>query len=251
MSGPQKFRHPQKVTFLRNNSDLSCIPHNIVKMFSLFSVSGNEAVDQERRRNTEAEMDMQPKTGAKGLRGVKTKSYQKTGCIRSQKSKNTLQQWLVKPSKKASTGETCDASEDPNTSNACDFQSTSDQSMDYQKSAISDSDEDTQVMTQELDEYCSREQQEMESNPVSSGASAMQNAKITDFFTGNTSASSPVKLSRPQKEDVDMETNQDSDKTNVKWLGTSISELKRRPECGGPLPRLKNIPGMHTVMIRV
>ncbi|KAG8008636.1 Poly(ADP-ribose) glycohydrolase, partial [Nibea albiflora] len=37
---------------------------------------------------------------------------------------------------------------------------------------------------------------------------------------------------------------------DVKWLGTPISELKRMPECGRPLPPLKDVPGQHTVMIR-
>lgn len=149
----------------------------------------------------------------------------------------------------------CDTEEDPDTSGAC-FQSTSDQSIDYQKCALSDSDEDTQPLTpQDLDEYspvvkCCKEQ-DMEANPISPGASAMQNTKITDFFSGSTSRSLPVKRSRAEEEDAGMETNQDIDKTNVKWMGTPISELKRLPECGGPLPPLKDVPGMHTVMIRV
>lgn len=202
-------------------------------------------------------MDRPPKTEAKGLRGVKTKASQRTGSTQRQKFKNsTIQQWLVKPSKKSNTGEMCNAPEDPNTSNAWDFQSTSDQSMDYQKSALSDSEEDTQPLTpQDLDECspvvkCSN-QQEMEADPTTPGSSAMRNAKITHCFSGSTSRSLPVKQSRPENDDSDMETSEDTDKTDVKWLGTPISELKRLPECGGPLPPLKNITGLHTVMIRV
>lgn len=203
-------------------------------------------------------MDMPPKTEAKGLRGVKTKASQRTGSSQRQKFKNyTIQQWLVKPSRKANTGEMCDTPEDPNTSNAWDFQSTSDQSMDYQKSALSDSDEDTQPLTpQDLDEYsplvkCSQKHQEMEADPTTPGSSAMKNAKITQYFSGSTSRRLPVKQSRPENDDSDMETSEDIDQTDVKWLGTPISELKRLPGCGGPLPPLKNITGLHTVMIRV
>lgn len=200
-------------------------------------------------------MDMQPKTGEKGLRGVKTKGFQRIGCTQRQKFKNTLQQWLVKPSKKANTGEMSDTSEDPNMANACGFYGTSDESTNYQKSALSDSEEETQPLTpQDLEECslvkCSKEQQEVEANPTRPGATAMQNAKITDFFSGSTSGNLPVKRSR-QNKDADMETNQDINKTNVKWLGAPISELRRLPECSGPLPPLKDIPGTHTVMIRV
>lgn len=200
-------------------------------------------------------MDMQSKTGEKGLRGVKTKTYQRTGCTQRHKIKNTLQQWLVTPSKKINTVGMSDTPEDPNMANDVSFQGTSDQSMDYQKSALSDSEEETQPLTPEdLDEWspvkCSKEQQEVEANPTRSGPFAMQNTKITDFFSGSTSRNSAVKRSR-QNKDADMETNQDIDRTNVKWLGAPISELRRLPECSGPLPPLKDIPGTHTVMIRV
>lgn len=167
-------------------------------------------------------MDMQPKTEAKGLRGVKTKTHQRTDCTQKQ---------------------------------TCDRQSTSDKFTDYQKSALSDSDEETQPLTpQDLDECspvakCSKEQ-DREASPISPGASAKKTTKITDFFPGSTSRRLPVKRSRAEKEHTDMETNQD-DQANVKWMGTPINELKRLPDCSGPLPPLKDIPGMHTVMIRV
>lgn len=196
-------------------------------------------------------MDAQPKTGEKGLRGVKTKTYQRTGCTQKQKFKNTLQQWLVRPSKKPNTGGMSDTQEDPSMANACGFQGTSDQSM--EKPALSDSEEETQPLTPQDERSlvkCSMERQDVEADPTRSGASAKQNAKITDFFSGSTSGNVPVKRSR-QKEDTDMETDQDSDRTNVKWLGAPISELRRLPECSGPLPPLKHIPGTHTVMIRV
>lgn len=200
-------------------------------------------------------MDMQPKTGGKGLRGVKTKTYQRTGHTERQNLRTTMQQWLVKPAEKPNPSVMSDTPGDPNMANDRGFQGTSDQFMDYQKSALSDSEEETQPLTpQDLDECsivkCSKKQQEVEANPTTSGASALQNAKITDFFSGSTSGHLPVKRSR-QNKDADKETNQDKHKTNVKWLGTPISELRRLPECRGPLPPLKDIPGTHTVMIRV
>lgn len=224
-------------------------------MSSWFQCKENDTIDQDRRQNTETEMDMQPKTEAKGLRGVKTKTHQRTDCTQKQKFRNTLQQWLVKPSKKTNRGEMCDTQEDPDTPDACDRQSTSDKFTDYQKSALSDSDEETQPLTpQDLDECspmakCSKEQ-DREASPISPGASAKKTTKITDFFPGSTSRRLPVKRSRAEKEHTDMETNQD-DQANVKWMGTPINELKRLPDCSGPLPPLKDIPGMHTVMIRV
>ncbi|XP_056895215.1 poly(ADP-ribose) glycohydrolase [Takifugu flavidus] len=224
------------------------------KVSSWFQRKGNDTIDQDRRQNTETEMDMQPKTEAKGLRGVKTKTHQRTDCTQKQKFRNPLQPWLVKPSRKTNGGEMRDTQEDPDMPDACDLQSTSDQFMDYQKSALSDSDEETQPLTpQDLDECspvakCSKEQ-DREANPISSGASAKKTTKITDFFPGSTSRSLPVKRRRAEKENTDMETNQDG-QANVKWMGTPINELKRLPECGGPLPPLKDIPGMHTVMIR-
>ncbi|XP_029311913.1 poly(ADP-ribose) glycohydrolase isoform X2 [Cottoperca gobio] len=100
------------------------------------------------------------------------------------------------------------------------FQSTSAQVLactNAEKPDISDSDEETQPLTpQDLDE----------DNPVSPA--------FEDFAENKP----------PEKQDAD------KDKSNVKWLGTPINELKRMPECGGPLPPLRDVPGQHTVMIR-
>lgn len=239
---------------------ISPLGKNIFTLISVSSVSSrfqckeNDTIDQDRRQNTDTKMDMQPKTEGKGLRGVKTKTHQRTDCTQKQKFRNTLQQWLGKPSKKTNRGEMRNTQEDPDT-DACDLQSTSDQFTNYQESALSDSDEDTQPLTpQDLDECspvakCSKEQ-DRKANPISPGASAKKTTKITDFFPGSTSRNLPVKRSRAEKEHTDMETNQD-DQANVKWMGTPINELKRLPDCGGRLPPLKDIPGMHTVMIRV
>uniref|UniRef100_A0A6Q2ZIS9 poly(ADP-ribose) glycohydrolase n=1 Tax=Esox lucius TaxID=8010 RepID=A0A6Q2ZIS9_ESOLU len=38
--------------------------------------------------------------------------------------------------------------------------------------------------------------------------------------------------------------------SDARWLGSPMSELKRMPQCGGPLPPLKDLPDQHTVLIR-
>ncbi|KAM6897284.1 poly(ADP-ribose) glycohydrolase [Xenentodon cancila] len=80
--------------------------------------------------------------------------------------------------------------------------------------------------------------------------SAKQRVKITDFFSGASSLSLPVRKGRPDKSPEKQDADIEKASTNVTWLGTPITELKRMPECGAPLPPLKDIPGKHTVMIR-
>lgn len=239
----------------------------------------NDTVDQERRQNnTDTKMDIWPKTGADRLRGVKTKGcHQRIGPRPQQKFRSTLERWLVKPQK--STAEVCQTQEDVEMAHDSAFQSTSAQVQDRQnaeKPAVSDSDEETQPLTpQDLDEYnpvspASKdpagsgltqppshnydglEKEEMETD--SSESSVKHNAKITDFFAGTSSPGVPVRRGRPNKSpdkpDADKEATSAVVKPDVKWLGTPISELKRMPECGGPLPPLKDVPGQHTVMIR-
>lgn len=224
--------------------------------------TGDETVSQERRRNnTATKMDIQPKTGTDGLRGVKAKVYhQRIGPKQKQKFRNTLERWLLKPSKNPSTAEVCQTQEDEEMADDSDFQSTSAQSLDCRNPIVPDSDEETQPLTpQDLDECipvspASKEKQDMESSPVGSAESVKHHTKITDFFPGASSPGLPVRRGRPDKfsknEDADKETTSDVIKPEVKWLGTPISELKRMPGCLH-LPALKNVPGLHTVMIRV
>lgn len=223
--------------------------------------TGNETVDQERRRNNATtKMDIQPKTGTDGLRGVKAKIYhQRIGPKQKQKFRNTLERWLVKPSEKASTAEVCQTQEDEEMIDDSDFQSTSAQSLDCQNPVVPDSDEETQPLTpQDLDEclpvsLASKGKQDMEPSP-SSAESVKHHTKITDFFLGTSFPGLPVRRGRPDKnsrgEDADKETASAVIKPDVKWLGTPISELKRIPGCFHP-PALKDVPGLHTVMIRV
>ncbi|XP_035517759.1 poly(ADP-ribose) glycohydrolase-like isoform X2 [Morone saxatilis] len=250
----------------------------------------NETVGQERRtNNTETKMNIQPKTGDV-LRGVKTKGYrQRIGPKQQHKFRNTLERWLVKPSKNPNAAEVCQTQEDVQMADDGDFQSTSAQSLhcqDAEKPALSDSDEETQPMTpQALDEdnpaspaskdsagsglmqtlhnnYDGLEKQEMETCSASTEESVKHNTKITDFFSGTSSSGTsssgasssglPVKRGRPDKFPGKQAADNESSaaQPDVKWLGTPINELKRMPECGGPLPPLKNVPGQHTVTIR-
>ncbi|KAL7372068.1 hypothetical protein ABVT39_009539 [Epinephelus coioides] len=254
-------------------------PPSSSQVSSLCIQSRDNAVDQERRQNnTDTKMDIGPKTGADRLRGVKTKGcHQRIAPRPQQKFRSTLERWLVKPQK--STAEVCQTQEDVEMAHDSAFQSTSAQVQDRQnaeKPAVSDSDEETQPLTpQDLDDYnpvspASKdsagsgltqprshsydglEKEEMETD--SSESSVKHNAKITDFFAGTSSPGVPVRQGRPNKSpdkpDADKEATSAVVKPDVKWLGTPISELKRMPECGGPLPPLKDVPGQHTVMIR-
>ena len=225
----------------------------------------NETVDQERRQNnTGTKMDMRPKSRADGLHGVKTKSVRPR---KQQKFENALKRWLLTPANKASTAEVCQTQEDVEVTEDGGCQSKSLQSQDYpnaEKPPISDSDEETQPLTP--GDLC-------EENPVSPASndavgsglmdtqphnssespegSVKQKTRITDFFSVTSSPGLPVRRGRldnfPEKQDADKETTS----ADVKWLGTPIGELKRMPECGRPLPPLKDVPGQHTVMIKV
>ncbi|XP_008288650.1 poly(ADP-ribose) glycohydrolase isoform X2 [Stegastes partitus] len=241
--------------------------------------TGDETVDQGRRENkTEAKMDAQPKPREEGLGRVKIKgSLQRTGPRKQEQPKYSLERWLVKPAKNPSTADVCQIQEDVEMTDAGGVQSTSAQSADCkiaEHPPVSDTDEETQPLTpQDLDpdypvspasqdsagseptQTSSRnesgsEKQETETYPESSKGSVKHSAKITDFFSGMPSPALPFRRGKsnrfPQKQDPD-KTAASSD---VKWLGTPISELKRMPECGAPLPRLKDVPGQHTVMIR-
>lgn len=225
-------------------------------------------------------MDIRPKTGADGLRGVKMIGYhQKNGARPKQKFRNTLEQWLVKPPKKRCTAEVCQTQEDVEMVDDGGFQSTSAQDLYCQNAEVSDSDEETQPLTpQDLDEdnpvspaskdsaesdlmqtlshnYGGLETEEEETCSASSESAVKHNTKITDFFSGTSSPGLHMRQGKPakstKKQNADKETTSAVVKPDVKWLGTPINELKRMPECGGPLPPLKDVPGQHTVMIRV
>uniref|UniRef100_A0A665WU55 poly(ADP-ribose) glycohydrolase n=1 Tax=Echeneis naucrates TaxID=173247 RepID=A0A665WU55_ECHNA len=212
---------------------------------------------------------MQPKTATGGLQRVRTNlSHQRIGTREQQKFKNTLDQWLVKPRKNASTDEE-------------NVQSSSAHSLDRQyveKHTVSDTDEETQpLQPQDLAEDnplspASKDsdgsallqtllyddgglqKEETESCAATSESFARHNTKITDFFSGTSSPHPPSRCGKPdkclEKQKADKESSSGNIKPDIKWLGTPIHELKRMPECGRQLPPLKDIPGQHTVMIR-
>lgn len=225
----------------------------------------NEKVDQERRPNdTETKMDVRPKTGADGLRGVKTKGYhQRIGSRQQQKFRNTLHDWLVKPSKNPSA-EVCQTQEDVEMADEGSSQSISAQVMEChnaEKSTLSDSGEETQPLTpQELDEdspvspaskdSAGSGKEEVQTCTASSEDTVKHNIKITDYFSRTSSAGRPGRSASPDKSKEERDAGKEPNSADVKWLGTPINELKRMPDCGRPLPLLKDVPGQHTVMIR-
>ncbi|KAF7669365.1 hypothetical protein LDENG_00199680 [Lucifuga dentata] len=237
----------------------------------------NVTMDQERREPKEQKMDMRPKTGAGGLRGVKTKvSHHRISPKQQQEFRSTLERWLVKPSKNTSTADVCQPREDVEMTDDCGFQSTSANTLyskrqdciskNTGKSAELDLNEETQPLTQENldDESKNSSGSGLTRTPIYSDGylekqeqergSLKRNPKITDFFSGTSSPRLSVRCGSPDESpeemDEDKETTPDDDKPDVTWLGTPISELRRMPECGGWLPQLKDIPGQHTVLIR-
>ncbi|XP_054898593.1 poly(ADP-ribose) glycohydrolase-like [Poeciliopsis prolifica] len=216
--------------------------------------NGNETINKEGKVKTK--MNMRPKIGAGGLRGEKRKgSLQNTGPRPTQRFRNTLEQWLVKPSTRLSA-EVCPGQEDGKERTENEL-SPSAESANAEKSSVSSMDEDTQILTpQEFDEDCpllpDTKDSETEEQPVEACSShsdsyTRHRTKITDFFAGSTSQSFDVVNSgRNMRKDSD----KDHSAPGVTWLGTPISKLRRMPECGGKLPPLKNVPDQHVVMIR-
>ncbi|XP_019939188.2 poly(ADP-ribose) glycohydrolase-like isoform X1 [Paralichthys olivaceus] len=242
----------------------------------------NESVEKTSIHNTEMKMDLQPKTGAGSLRRVKKNtSHQRMGPRQQHKVINTLKQWVVKPRKDTDTPEVCQFQDDVESTDDGGFESTSSQSLvcpNVELPTEFDMEEETQPLTPEdLEEHslvspasqdsagsglihtlsCTdrgSETEELESCSASSETSVRHKTKITDFFSGT---SSPRLLGRggrpdksPETQDGHKESTSADGKPEVKWLGTPISELKRMPDCGRPLPPLRNVPDQHTVMIR-
>lgn len=203
-------------------------------------------------------MDLRPKSGVDGLRGVKRKSsFQRIGPQQKYNVRNTLEQWLVKPSKATDQAEMSQTQEDVDMTDAC--QNTSAQPDYCRKPDVSDSDEDTQPLTPQdlLDTHSSPVPEAFEDKQetkASSEGSVKQKTKITDFFSGTPALGLPIRRSKPskcsEKGGADKPPASAVGKPDVKWLGTPISELKRMPGCF-QLPTLKDVPGLHTVMIRV
>uniref|UniRef100_A0A668V9A4 poly(ADP-ribose) glycohydrolase n=1 Tax=Oreochromis aureus TaxID=47969 RepID=A0A668V9A4_OREAU len=224
---------------------------------------------------TETKVAIRPKTSRAGdLRGVKMKGrLQRIGPRQQQKFRNTLERWLIKPVETSSTGDVCQTQNDEEMMDDDGFQSTSAQSLDSKEAEIlfvTDTDEETQPLTPtDLDQDppvspASKdsagsdltptllqsdgdlEKTKMDTCPSTSDGSVKLNSKITDFFSGVSSPDFPVKRRRSEKSPEKQGTEKETNPSEVSWLGTPISELKRMPECGEPLSPLKDVPGHHT-----
>uniref|UniRef100_A0A3B5QQZ4 poly(ADP-ribose) glycohydrolase n=1 Tax=Xiphophorus maculatus TaxID=8083 RepID=A0A3B5QQZ4_XIPMA len=247
-----------------------CLTNQFFLQFLFFSLgvcschhsNGNETINKESKENKiKTKMDMRPKTGAGGLRGVKRKgAFQNTGPRPTQKFRNTLEQWLVKPSTRLSA-EVCPGQEDvERTENELNPSAESANYENAEKSSVSSMDEDTQILTpQEFDEACpllpAAKDSEIEEQPVEACAShsdgyTRQRTKITDFFAGSTSQSFAVINGGQNKFSERKDPDKEQTAPGVTWLGTPIGKLRRMPECGGKLPPLKDVPDQHVVMIR-
>uniref|UniRef100_A0A3Q3AQV1 poly(ADP-ribose) glycohydrolase n=1 Tax=Kryptolebias marmoratus TaxID=37003 RepID=A0A3Q3AQV1_KRYMA len=201
-------------------------------------------------------MDLQPK---------------KTGLRQQQNIRNTLERWLIKPSKSSNTTEERPSREDVGVTDDLGFQSCSASPLDRnsaEKSPVSDVDEETQLLTpQDLDQShrlsptdstgsafrqggCRDEDEFGKQAATSSEGPAKKRTKISDFFPGALLPSFSAKRGRPDPASDREDRDKNTAPADVRWLGTPIGELKRMPDCGGILPPLKNNPGQHTVLIR-
>uniref|UniRef100_I3KGH0 poly(ADP-ribose) glycohydrolase n=1 Tax=Oreochromis niloticus TaxID=8128 RepID=I3KGH0_ORENI len=228
---------------------------------------------------TETKVVIRPKTsGAGDLRGVKMKGrLQRIGPRQQQKFRNTLERWLIKPVETSSTGDVCQTQNDEEMMDDDGFQSTSAQPLDSKEAEmlfVTDTDEETQPLTPtDLDQDppvspASKdsagsdltptllqsdgdlEKTKMDTCPATSDGSVKLNSKITDFFSGVSSPGFPVKRRRSEKSPEKQGTEKETNPSEVSWLGTPISELKRMPECGEPLSPLKDVPGHHTDLLK-
>ncbi|XP_017288696.1 poly(ADP-ribose) glycohydrolase isoform X2 [Kryptolebias marmoratus] len=217
--------------------------------------TGNEITVQD-RKGSNTEMDLQPK---------------KTGLRQQQNIRNTLERWLIKPSKSSNTTEERPSREDVGVTDDLGFQSCSASPLDRnsaEKSPVSDVDEETQLLTpQDLDQShrlsptdstgsafrqggCRDEDEFGKQAATSSEGPAKKRTKISDFFPGALLPSFSAKRGRPDPASDREDRDKNTAPADVRWLGTPIGELKRMPDCGGILPPLKNNPGQHTVLIR-
>lgn len=196
------------------------------------------------------------KTGAGGLLKRSSRRQQ----LKS--STTTLDRWLVKPSKSPKTAEVQQTQQDVEVTDDAAFPSTSAQSPDCKiidNLSVSDTDEDTQPLTpqdliQEIssspDEDEGFEKHQTEKPSASSSDSVKQRTKITQFLAATSAPGSQIRPRQSAKDPGKEDAEEERSPADVTWLGTPISELKRMPECGGPLPPLKDARNQDTVMIR-
>lgn len=217
-------------------------------------------IAQEQREN-ETEMDLQPKKEEEeggSLDENRKDLSKKTGVRPQQKIRNTLDQWLVKPSKNPNTTQECPSWKDVGVTDDLGSQSSSASSLNCIKSPATDVDEETQLLTPQdftqsptskdsTGSGFTRSALQDENEQQTTEGSAKKRSKITDFFSGGLS----VKKGRPGPSSEEGVGDKRTTPADVEWLGTPVGELKRMPECGGTLLPLRDEPGQHTVLIRV
>ena len=213
--------------------------------------------------SSEPKMDARPKSGTGSLRGVKsTFSQYRIGPKQQHKFKGTLQNWLIKPRKPQGRAAAQDVDMVDVDSSQCSTAAERDDTEEARASAhddAADSGEDTQPLTPQSLETdnataaASSEAPRLPSETEVKGESSRNKPKITDFFPVTPSPDVPSQRRRQQSGGVSPEQDDSApeDEPDATWLGTPISELRRMPECGGRLPRLRACPVQHTVMIRV
>ncbi|XP_077481464.1 poly(ADP-ribose) glycohydrolase isoform X1 [Stigmatopora argus] len=190
-------------------------------------------------------MNSRTKADMDGLRGVKTKSSQQKIASKQKRTINTLERWLLKPNTSElmlADGPQCPSNHSPDGQHA-----------------VSDSDDDdTQPsISQNLDcdalsihsgSHDRLHGSSLESLDVASssiGPRCFSRTRITDFFSGASATCSILRKTEKGCKGRGAEEEKDAI-----CLGTPICELRRMPQCGKTLPPLKNVPGLHTVMIR-
>ncbi|CAL8263558.1 unnamed protein product [Arctogadus glacialis] len=228
-----------------------------------FTLPDNVTMDEDgKETNSEPKMDAGPKSRTGSLRGVKAPfSQYRISPKQKHKIKGTLQNWLTQPRKPHCRAEAQDVDVDsPQRSTAAERVDTEEEGAPAYDDAM-DCGEDTQPLTPQSLETdiaaaasSSSEAPRRPSKTEAAGESWRGKPKITDFFEVTPSPGVPPRRGRQQSAGVSPEQDAGSapeDEPDVTWLGTPIGELRRMPECGGRLPRLRACPVQHTVMIRV
>ncbi|CAL8305837.1 unnamed protein product [Boreogadus saida] len=233
-----------------------------------FTLPDNVTMDEDgKETHSEPKMDAAPKSSTGILRGVKAPfSQYRISPKQKHKIRGTLQNWLIKPPMPHGRAEAQDADDvdSPQRSTAAERVDTEEEGAPapHDDDAM-DCGEDTQPLTPQSLETdiaaaaaasSSSEAPRRPSTTEAEGGSWRAKPKITDFFAGTPSPPGvPPRRGRQQSGEASPEQDTGSapeDEPDVTWLGTPVGELRRMPECGGRLPRLRPCPVQHTVMIR-
>ena len=230
-----------------------------------FTLPDNVTMDEDgKETNSEPKMNAGSKSRTGSLRGVKAPfSQYRISPKQKHQIKGMLQNWVIKPPMPHGRAEAQDVDVDSHQrSTAAERVDTEEEGAPAHDDAM-DCGEDTQPLTPKSLETdiaaaaaasSSSEAPRRPSKTEAEGGSWRGKPKITDFFAATPSPGVPPRRGRQQSGEVSPEQDDGSapeDEPDVTWLGTPIGELRRMPECGGRLPRLRPCPIQHTVMIRV